>query len=268
MRLLVLATLISLPLGAQPGRYVKESAHAAIGDPQAIEEGRKLFLQSCAGCHGPDGTGGRGPNLVRRPLWHPLSDEAVFRIVQEGIPGSSMPPSGLSEDEAWSLVAFIHVMIGPAAENRTPGDASAGAEVFWGKTAGCSGCHAIHGRGCLLGPDLTNVGDRLPLAVIRQSILQPSDELYRIGSEGVQVRLRNGKEIGGIARNRDSYSLQVIDSAGNLHLIGMHEVAAIEISESSPMPGDYAQRLAGDELENLLAFLARQSLRSEDVTSR
>ena len=104
----------------------------------------------------------------------------------------------------------------------------------------------------------------MPLAVIRESILEPSTDLYRIGSESVRVSLRDGREVRGLARNRDSYSLQVIDGAGDLHMIGMDEVAALEISEASPMPEDYGARLSREEFDNLLAFLTRQSLRAKD----
>lgn len=175
-----------------------------------------------------------------------------------------MPPSGLPEDAVRNLVAFLKVLTGPAVENPSPGDVSAGASVFWGEKAGCSNCHAIHGRGGLSGPDLTNLGGRMPLAVIRESILEPSTDLYRIGSESVRVSLRDGREVRGLARNRDSYSLQVIDGAGDLHMIGMDEVAALEISEASPMPEDYGARLSREEFDNLLAFLTRQSLRAKD----
>lgn len=179
-----------------------------------------------------------------------------------------MPPSGLPEDDVWNLVAFLKVLTGPAVENPSVGNISAGASVFWGEKAGCSNCHAIHGRGGLSGPDLTNLGGRMPLAVIRESILQPTRDLYRIGSESVRVRLRDGSEVRGVARNRDSYSLQVIEAAGKLHMIGMNEVAALEISEASPMPDDYGERLSPEEFDNLLAFLTRQSLRAKGRDSQ
>ena len=186
MRPFLLALMMTLPLGAQQGGYKKDSSHPALGNPEAVERGRELFLQSCAACHGPDGSGGRGPNLVKRPNWHMLSDEGVFNIIRDGVPGAGMPPTALSEEETWSLVAFVHVLIGPAAANPAPGEAAAGATLFWSEKAGCSGCHAIHGRGGLIAPDLTNVGDRLPVALIREAVLKPSIEAHRLGSEGSQ----------------------------------------------------------------------------------
>ena len=244
-----------------PSKYVGGSNHPALGDPEAIAAGAKLWARSCAGCHGLDGTGGRGPNLVRRPLWHPLSDERIFNVIRNGLPGANMPATNLSEEETWRLVAFLHALIGPAAENPSPGDAQAGADVFWGEKARCSTCHAIHGQGGRMGPDLTNIGGVRPLALIKESVLKPSREIDRLGQEGVTVRLADGSVIEGVARNRNNYSLQVVDRAGKLHLISMRDVKAIELLDRSPMPGDYERRLSAEELENLFAFLARQSAR-------
>jgi hypothetical protein len=76
--------------------------------------------------------------------------------------------------------------------------------------------------------------------------------------------LKSGKKIEGIARNRNNYSLQVVDRAGNLHLIQMLDVTQLEISTRSPMPDDFGKRLSKQELEDLMAFLARQSARPLD----
>lgn len=253
--------VLALPLMAQHGRYLRESSDPAIGDPQAIAAGAKLYANSCAGCHGPDGSGGRGPNLVQRTLWHPLSDEAIFNVIRKGVPGADMPPTDLSDEETWKLVAFLHALIGPAADNPAPGDPEAGREVFWGARAGCSKCHSIRGEGGHTAPDLTNVGGSRPLALIKEAILDPSKDLYMLGREAVVVKLKNGKIVDGVARNRNNYSLQVVDTNGNLHLISMLDVAELTISGSSPMPPDYAERLSDQELLNLLAYLARQTLR-------
>jgi putative heme-binding domain-containing protein len=253
-------------LFAQHGRYLSESRNPAIGNPEAIEKGSKLYATSCAACHGPDGSGGRGPNLVRRPLWHPLSDEDIFRTIRNGVPGADMPPTKLPDAETWDLVAFIHALIGPASENRVPGDAAAGEQVFRGSKAACADCHSIRGEGGRLGPDLSNIGSR-PLAVIKDAVLKRSKDLTLLGEEPVTITLNNGQTIEGIARNRSNYSLQVVEKGGSLHLIRMEDVKELNIAQRSLMPNDYGKRLSPRELQDLLAFLARQNMRAPAVAT-
>jgi len=253
--------LLSGGLMAQHGQYLSDAKNPAIGNPKAIAAGAKLWATSCAGCHGPDGSGGRGPNLVKRALWHPLTDEGIHRTIREGVPGTDMPPTSLSDDDTWNLVAYVKVMTGPASEIDVPGDPEAGERVFRGAKAGCAECHSIRGQGGRMGPDLTDVGASRPYALIKESIVGPFKRLQLAGQEGVSIRLKNGKEIQGVARNRNNYSLQVLDRQGNLHLVSMLDVEQLTISARSLMPDDYGRRLSAQELQNLYAFLARQALR-------
>lgn len=260
-RMRLLAVLIlAVPSMAQHGRYLSESKNPAIGNPESIAAGAKLYSTSCAGCHGPDGSGGRGPNLVSRALWHPLSDEAIFNAIRNGVPGADMPPTKLSDDQTWNLVSFIHALTGPAGENTVPGNVEAGEQVFWGSKAGCANCHSIRGKGGRVAPDLSNIGSR-PLAAIREAIVEPSKDLFLLGNEAVSVTLNDGSVVEGIARNRSNYSLQLIGKDGALRMISMADVKELTTSARSPMPGDYAKRLSSGELRDLLAFLARQSTR-------
>ena len=260
-------TLILLAAMLQHGGYLGDSKNKAIGNPEAIAAGAKLYATSCAGCHGPDGSGGRGPNLVKRTMWHPLSDEGIFNAIRNGLPGADMPPTKLNDDQTWQLVAFIHAISGPASENDVPGNPEAGKQIFWGNKAGCSNCHSIRGQGGRMGPDLTNVGGSHPLGAIKEAVLQPSKKLTFLGNEAVTVTLMNGQLIQGIARNRSNYSLQVVDTKGMLHLISMTDVKALTISQRSPMPADYGTRLSTQEMEDLLAYLSRQSLRPPGTSS-
>jgi putative heme-binding domain-containing protein len=248
-----------LLLSAQHEPKEDKPKHRFIGDPKGIEAGRLLFSSGCAACHGNEGQGGRGPNLRERIYWHPVDEDVLYKVIQKGIPAGGMPAAALSEDQLWQVVAYVRSLTAPAIETVAPGDPSAGEKVFWGK-AGCGGCHTIRGKGGKLGPDLTNAGATLPLPQIRQDILDP-DAGGAAGYRSVSVVLRKGGTLQGVARNLTNYSLQLQDAQGNLHLLAMSEIQEMTLAKGSPMPKDYAKRLTSRELDDVLAYLSKQSAR-------
>ena len=243
-----------------------KARNPAMGNPQAIAAGKKLFLNSCVGCHGVNAEGGRGPNLRRRGVWHPLEDDALFNVIRNGIPGADMPATNLSEEQAWQVAAFVRSLTAPALENPPPGNAQAGEAIYWGK-GGCSNCHRILGRGGMLGPDLSNIGATKATEDIRESLLDPDADGFP-SYKGVTVLLTSGETLKGVARNRTNYSVQLQDAKGNLHLIEMSKVKQLTMSDHSPMPRDYGKRLSKQEIDDLMAFLTRQSVRPFEAAEK
>src|SRR5712691_2492459 len=256
MRIIGAFCLAALPLLAQ---HEGDKKKQFIGDPKAIEAGHVLFANGCAACHGSEGQGGRGPNLREKVYWHPTDDEMIYQTVAKGIPAGGMPAANLPEDQTWQVVAFVRSLTAPAIENKAPGDVKAGEELFWGK-AGCGGCHRIQGRGGSLGPDLTNIAAMRAVPQIRDAILDPDAEIST-GYSSVSVSLKNGKTLRGVARNRTNYSLQLQEANGNLHLLSMNDVTKITLTKGSLMPKDFSKRLSSEDIDNLVAYLSRQSLR-------
>jgi mono/diheme cytochrome c family protein len=103
--------------------------------PQEIEGGRALFQAQCAYCHGADGAGGRGANLARPALRRASTDEALFRVVNRGVPGTGMPGNAMSAREVWQVVAYVR-SLGRLPREPLPGNAARGAEVY--RTQGCA----------------------------------------------------------------------------------------------------------------------------------
>jgi len=75
--------------------------------------GRKLFLASCSGCHGANAEGGRGPNLVEGRILRRLDDEALFKSIKSGVPGTDMPPTNLPDDQIRSVAAYVRSLSAP-----------------------------------------------------------------------------------------------------------------------------------------------------------
>ena len=67
-------------------------------------DGSEVFATTCAGCHGADGTGGRGPDLTVRSS---LTKDRIVDQVTNG--GSSMPSYGerLNSDEISAVADFV-----------------------------------------------------------------------------------------------------------------------------------------------------------------
>jgi cytochrome c oxidase cbb3-type subunit III len=228
-------------------------------DRQSVEAGQKLFSQTCSVCHGIDGKGsGRGPDLTQGLVVTRGTDDDVFQVIHKGVPGSAMPGFDLPDSQIRQLVAFIRSLSTKAAELFVPGDQGTGKEVFLGK-GGCSQCHMIRGQGSLVGPDLSNLGGEHTLSEIRESILKPNESVQR-RYKSITVVTQSGERITGTLRNRDNFSLQMMDPQGNFRFFLTRELREIIPQERSLMPDHYGTLLSAEELQNLLAYLSRQTV--------
>jgi putative heme-binding domain-containing protein len=241
--------------------------------PQAVAQGKVLYDQHCTACHGANaGAGERAPAIVSTAtsMRGQRSDAQLMAIVKNGIPGSAMPAWGnrLSDGDIASIGAFIHALRGNALDNPLPGDAAHGEAVFWGK-GGCGSCHAISGRGSIVGPDLTNIAAIRKSTAISDALTKAEHRVYGDGGvhlpspppmeyEPVHVVTKSGQAIDGVMRNQDAWSVQFVSLDGKLHSFDRADLSSVTIKPGSIMPTDYDKRLSADEFKDLMAFLTRQ----------
>ena len=238
--------LLALQMTVSPAPAARPTVTA-----QEVARGRALFEAQCAYCHGAGGDGGRGANLARPALRRAPTDEALFRIVNRGIPGTGMPGNGMSARETWQVVAFVRTL-GRVARQPLPGDAASGAQVY--QANGCASCHTIQGRGGALGPDLTDVGARSSPAFLRRSLLDPGADVP-VGFMQVGATTREGRRLTGVRVNEDPFSIQFRDAKGELYTFFKNELAEFAKDEGqTPMPS-YRGRLDATALDDLVAYL-------------
>jgi len=92
-----------------------QDTNPLANDPKASKLGEFQFRSNCAFCHGLGARGGgRGPDLTRAQKRHGNSDAELFRTINEGVPGTAMPPNGatqqgvgMTETEIWQVIAYI-----------------------------------------------------------------------------------------------------------------------------------------------------------------
>jgi putative heme-binding domain-containing protein len=219
--------------------------------PQEIARGKTLFEAQCAYCHGADGDGGRGANLARPALRRAPTDEALFRVVNRGIPGTGMPGNAMSARETWQVVAFVR-SLGRVKREPLPGDAARGAQVY--ETVGCAACHTIHGRGGPMGPDLTDIGARSSPAYLRRAIVDPQTDVPS-GFKQIRAVTRDGRRIVGVRVNEDPFSIQFRDAGGTLYSFFKEELAELATDDGRTAMPSFRERLEPTALDNLVAYL-------------
>ena len=87
-------------------------------DPVASKRGELIYqVNGCATCHGSEGHGDgvaavslRPPprDFAMRPWRGEVSQDAIRRVIQEGIPGTAMPESPTNGADLDSLVEYVH----------------------------------------------------------------------------------------------------------------------------------------------------------------
>jgi putative heme-binding domain-containing protein len=120
----------------------------------------------------------------------------------------------------------------------------------------------LAGHGGFLGPDLTDIAAARTVKQLREGITKPEDKPLD-GFQGVTVVLNDGHSISGIAKNYTNYSIDVLDANGSLHLLKTSELKDVQLAPKSLMPDTYAHTLSDLDLQNLIAFLSRQTVRPD-----
>jgi putative heme-binding domain-containing protein len=250
----VKAPLWILLLGALAGvACAQQSDPIATMSAADLERGQRLYRGHCALCHGQTAEGGRGPNLAVPNLRRAADNAALFRVIQQGVPGSEMDGAWqLTEREVWQVAAYLR-SLGRVAAEPLPGNAARGKRVY--ADAGCAACHVIQGAGTGLGPELSEIGARRSAAYLRQSLLDPGMSAPE-GFLLIRAVTRAGREIRGVRVNEDSFTLQLRDLDGRFH--SLRKPALKEIKKlfgESPMPS-YRGNLSDTQLDDLVAYLA------------
>ena len=163
--------------------------------------GQRTYETYCIGCHGAEGQGNGEASEFLNPkprnfvngdykYFHfgepgPFpSDESLKITVRNGLPGSSMPAFPLLTDqEIQGVATYIKSLRQGGWDEPEPIQAAvepvliegeSGEELF--VTAGCTACHQFEAVGAAggVGPTLDDVGGRLSVDEITQSIIEPN----------------------------------------------------------------------------------------------
>jgi cytochrome c oxidase cbb3-type subunit 3 len=264
---IILAGFLLLSLAAHAG----DNRNPFAGNAKAARAGEYEFRINCALCHGLGAHGGgRGPDLTRAQKKHAHSDGEMFQVISNGIPGTAMPANGtngqgvgMTDEEIWQIITYIRSQE-VKSQAKISGNATHGKELFYGD-ANCSLCHMVDGKGGRLGPDLTAVGASRTHDAMVQSVRDPSRRLawgltesskeFPQEYETATAVTADGKEIKGVTLNEDTFSLQIMDSNEQIHLLDKSKLRSFQKSRSSTMPVYKPDTLSDKDLDDIVAYL-------------
>jgi PQQ-dependent dehydrogenase (methanol/ethanol family) len=254
------------------------------GNAQTANAGKQQFISHCAVCHGEDGHGGQlGPNIVDVQNPRATSAAAVHGIIRSGISTEGMPAfTKLTDLEVDAIADYVMTLKAPAthtipvAATASPGDIHAGFDFYI--HSGCASCHAIKGRGAVLGPDLGRIGVTRSLPELDQALRSPGSLPpiatggRRGGGEGggparnpyasATVVLKDGRTIHGALKNETPHDLQLQGIDGKLYLLSKEQVTSITHDKQSLMS---PVRATSEQMQNLVAYLSQ--LKGESTAS-
>ncbi len=186
----------------------------ARADSTNITAGKTQFQQTCGFCHGPDGRGASGPDLIRSALVsHDMNGNLIGQVVRNGRPEKGMPAFQLSDAEINNIAQFLHsqAKIAASVSQRIPseypleklmvGSAEQG-KAFFDGPGNCRSCHSPTG-------DLAHVASKYKPFDLQTRIVYPSG-LH----PSVAVRTSSGQTFTGEETYADEFLISLRDKNG------------------------------------------------------
>jgi putative heme-binding domain-containing protein len=141
------------------------------------------------------------------------------------------------------------------------GDVANGKKVF--EAVGtCAKCHIVTGKGIEVGPDLSEIGDKLTKLALYESILFPSAGISH-NYENWMVVKDDGQMITGVLLGETDAGIQLMDEKGIKHLIQTEEIDERKKQKLSLMPADLHKELSIQELVDLVEYMVALKKKSE-----
>jgi putative heme-binding domain-containing protein len=228
--------------------------------PIDVEDGGRLFRANCTVCHGAQGDGVPGIDLMHGKFRHAKDDDDIAAIIRSGIPGTAMPPNNFTDFVSLTIVAYLRSMAAATVTTTSGGDPARGEAIYEGK-GNCASCHRIRGVGGRNGPDLSDIGNLRLAGELEQSVVDPDAEVSA-QNRHFRAVTRDGATITGRLLNEDKYSVQILDSRDRLVSIKRANLRESAIVEKALMPS-YKDKLSHQELSDLVSYLG--SLKGVDI---
>ena len=135
-------------------KYTDQTADQLMKDPQAMGIGNRLFLNTCAPCHGSDARGAKGiPNLTDNDWLGAGTPEYIEKTIREGRVGMMpvMAPAVGTPEDVRNVANYVLSLSGSAHNN-------VAAELGKPKFVVCAACHGPDGKGnqAIGAPNLTD----------------------------------------------------------------------------------------------------------------
>ena len=219
---------------------------------QDIDDGGRVYRNTCANCHGPDGNEVAGIDLGRAVFKRAKTDEDLVQIIRSGVPGTGMPASDMPVAQAEQIVAYLRSVAATRRSATASGNVDRGNDIFHGKGA-CTTCHRIDGVGARLGPDLSDIGRLRRALELETSIVEPGKEILYT-NRMYEVVTKNGVTVTGRLLNLDSFTVLMLDTKEQLRSFEKAGLRDFGFVDASPMPS-YKDKLNTQELADVVSYL-------------
>jgi putative membrane-bound dehydrogenase-like protein len=130
----------------------------------------------------------------------------------------------------------------------------------------CSNCHVAGGEGVNFGPDLSEIGDKLPKEALYTSILFP-DQGISFGYEAYRFKMKDGSSAFGriVSETEDKVDLQYMN---NQQSISKDEIVSRIKLENSLMPSNLQASMSEEDLVNLVEYLSGMKKKERALTMK
>ena len=224
--------------------------------PSDVNQGRNFFRVYCARCHGLNARGAKGPDLTDGVFRHARTDDELYRVITNGIPGTDMAGFGDGSETtavlSWQMVAYIRAeenKRGKTAGKHPTGDPARGRALF--KKHKCASCHWTGSAGGRRGTDLSRLAAGPDY--IRKSLTDPDAQIagnYQL----VQLIMENGQVYSGRRLYENTYFILIMDEHENLRTSSKRRIEQLNRPHKSLMPS-FRPFLNSAEVEDLTTYL-------------